>query len=114
MGHRFANFFRLCHGTFGHSGHRGSQWSKARLPAKGVRAMPLLEKALKAEEPIVRQNAVDELDEMNHRPALEKIKRLLRDPDKDVRQAARTAVAHLENGAPGRQTPRRGIILKEG
>jgi HEAT repeat protein len=66
-----------------------------------VRAVPLLEKALKAEEPIVRQNAVDELDEMNHRPALEKIKRLLRDPDKDVRQAARTAVAHLENGALG-------------
>ena len=66
-----------------------------------VRAVPLLEKALKAEEPIVRQNAVDELDEMNHRPALEKIKRLLRDPDKDVRQAARTAVAHLENGAMG-------------
>jgi HEAT repeat protein len=66
-----------------------------------VRAVPLLEKALKAEEPIVRQNAVDELDEMNHTPALEKIQRLLRDPDKDVRQAARTAVEHLENGAVG-------------
>jgi hypothetical protein len=39
------------------------------------------------------------LDEMNYAPALAKIKRLLADPDKDVRQAARTAVEHLENGS---------------
>ncbi len=63
-------------------------------------AVPLLERALNSREPVVRQNAVDELDEMNHIPALAKIKRLLRDPDKDVRQAARTAVAHFENGTP--------------
>jgi HEAT repeat protein len=60
-------------------------------------AVPLLEKALKADEPIVRQNAVDELDEMNYKPALAKIRRLLQDRDPDVRQAARTAVAHLED-----------------
>ena len=59
----------------------------------------MLERALHSKEPVVRQNAVDELDEMNYTPALAKIKRLLADPDKDVRQAASTAVAHLENGA---------------
>jgi hypothetical protein len=62
-------------------------------------AVPLLERALHSKEPVVRQNAVDELDEMNYTPALAKIKRLLADPDKDVRQAARTAVEHLENGS---------------
>jgi hypothetical protein len=61
-------------------------------------AVPLLERALNSKQPVVRQNAVDELDEMNYTPALAKIKRLLEDPDKDVRQAARTAVEHLENG----------------
>jgi len=61
-------------------------------------AVPLLERALHSKEPVVRQNAVDELDEMNYTPALATIKRLLADPDKDVRQAARTAVEHLENG----------------
>jgi hypothetical protein len=61
-------------------------------------AVPLLERALNSKQPVVRQNAVDELDEMNYTPALAKIKRLLEDPDEDVRQAARTAVEHLENG----------------
>jgi hypothetical protein len=61
-------------------------------------AIPLLERALNSKESIVRQNAVDELDEMSYTPALGKIKRLLNDPDGDVRQAARTAVEHLENG----------------
>ncbi len=68
-----------------------------RVPEK---AALLLEKALESREPIVRENAVDELDEMNYTPALEKIRRLLEDPDEDVRQAAQTAVAHLEDGAP--------------
>jgi hypothetical protein len=63
------------------------------------RAIPLLEIALKSEEPIVRQNAVDELDDMNYAPALPKIRRLLRDPDADVRQAAQYAVTHLENAS---------------
>jgi hypothetical protein len=61
------------------------------------KAAPLLEKALGSEEPIVRENAVDELDGMNYTPALPKIRRLLRDPDEDVRQAARTALAHFED-----------------
>ena len=63
----------------------------------GKKAVPLLVQALQSEEPIVRQNAVDELDEMNYRLALPQIKQLLRDPDQDVRQAARTAVAHFED-----------------
>jgi HEAT repeats len=60
-------------------------------------AISLLEEALDSPEPIVRENAVDELDELGHRPALAKIKRLLKDESKDVRQAARTAVKHLES-----------------
>jgi HEAT repeat protein len=63
-------------------------------------AVPLLEKALKADDPIVRQNAVDELAELNYTPALAKIRRLLQDPHPDVRQAARTAVAHFEDESP--------------
>jgi len=35
-------------------------------------AVPLLERALHSKEPVVRQNAVDELDELNYTPALEK------------------------------------------
>lgn len=59
-------------------------------------AVPLLEKALTSEEPIVRQNAIDELDELNCVQALPTIKRLLRDKDQYVRQAAGTAVKNLE------------------
>ena len=61
------------------------------------KAVPLLESALKAKDPIVRQNAVDELDDMNYTRALPRIRRLLRDPDDGVREAARWAVAHLED-----------------
>jgi HEAT repeat protein len=63
------------------------------------KAVPLLVGALKSGQPIVRQNAVDELDEMNYTPALAKIKRLLNDPDEYVRQAAQSAIANLENGS---------------
>jgi hypothetical protein len=59
-------------------------------------AVPLLERALTAKEPIVRQNAIDELDDLGYVPALPKIRRLVDDPDKDVRQAALTAVENLE------------------
>lgn len=63
------------------------------------KAVPLLESALEADAPIVRQNAVDELDDMNYTRALPRIRRLLRDPDDGVREAARWAVAHLEAGS---------------
>jgi HEAT repeat protein len=58
-------------------------------------AVPILEQALEAADPIVRQNAIDELDDLHHVPALPKIKRLVKDTNADVRQAARTAVSNL-------------------
>jgi hypothetical protein len=60
-------------------------------------AVPLLEEALDSPEPLVRENAVDELDELGYTPALPKIKKLLKDKNKDVRQAARAAVKNLED-----------------
>jgi hypothetical protein len=60
------------------------------------KAVPILQEALQSREPIVRQNAVDELDDLGHVPSLPKMRKLLEDPDKDVRQAASTAVENLE------------------
>ncbi|MBY0523274.1 MAG: HEAT repeat domain-containing protein [Gemmataceae bacterium] len=57
---------------------------------------PLLESALKSSDPIIRQNGVDELDELDSIESLPRLRELLDDPDEDVRQAARTTVAHLE------------------
>jgi hypothetical protein len=62
------------------------------------KAVPLLEDALASSDPIILQNAIDELDDMGYAPALPKIKRLLKYRNKDVRQAARTAVKNLESG----------------
>jgi HEAT repeat protein len=59
-------------------------------------AAPILEQALDAADPIVRQNAIDALDDLQYVPALSKIKRLVKDTNADVRQAARTAVSNLE------------------
>jgi hypothetical protein len=60
------------------------------------KAAPILEFALKSGEPIVRQNAIDELDDLSYTPALPKIRELLTDPDANVRLAALTAVKNLE------------------
>jgi HEAT repeat protein len=60
------------------------------------RTVPLLEAVLKSPEPIMRQNALDELDDLGHVASLPKIRQLLKDPDQDVRQAALTAVENLE------------------
>jgi HEAT repeat protein len=65
------------------------------------RARPILLEALGSGEPVVRQNAVDEIDELGYAAALPRLRRLLEDPDEDVRQAARTAVANLEEGTGG-------------
>jgi hypothetical protein len=62
------------------------------------KAKLLLLKALRSPEPIVRQNAVDELDELGWRAAIPYLRVLLNDPDQDVREAARTALENLENG----------------
>lgn len=58
-------------------------------------ARPRLIDALRSPSPIVRQNAIDELDELECTQALSEIRRLLTDPDPDVRQAAQTAAANL-------------------
>ena len=65
------------------------------------RGVPLLEAALKSKSSIIRQNAIDQLDNLNRVRALPRIRRLLDDPDRDVRQAAETAVANLEHIASG-------------
>lgn len=72
-------------------------------------AIPLLEVALTSKDAIVRQNAVDELDELGRVEALPAIRRLLRDEDRDVRQAARTAVSNLarSRSKPHRPVPQR-------
>lgn len=59
-------------------------------------AKHVLVAALKSPQPIVRQNAIDELDELECKEALPFIIELLNDPDKSVRDAAHWAVEHLE------------------
>ena len=63
------------------------------------RARPLLLEALSSDQSIIRQNAVDELDELMDVAALPHLRRLLNDEDKAVRQAAHTAVTNPEEHA---------------
>ena len=58
-------------------------------------AKPILLDALESPEPIVRQNAIDELDELGAIDALPQIRKLLDDEDEDVREAAQSAVNNL-------------------
>jgi HEAT repeat protein len=58
---------------------------------------PALLRALESPESLVRENAADELDDLGCVEALPRLRRLLDDEDEDVRQAARTAVSHLED-----------------
>jgi Restriction endonuclease/HEAT repeats len=53
--------------------------------------------ALSDADPIVRQNAIDELDDLGAVSALLHIRPLLRDPHPEVQEAARTAVKELED-----------------
>lgn len=73
----------------------------------GTKAVPTLLQGLESSESIVRENAVDELDELNYKPALASIRKLLNDPDADVRQAAKSAVANLNNGSSSNDRPAR-------
>lgn len=61
------------------------------------KARPLLIDALDSPQPLIRQNAADELDQLGCLEALPRLRRLLNDEDPDVRQAARTAVLNLED-----------------
>jgi hypothetical protein len=58
-------------------------------------ARPLLFAALESPSPIVRQIAIDELDESLCVDAIPKIRDLLLDKDPDVRLAAQTAIENL-------------------
>ncbi|MBA2285554.1 MAG: HEAT repeat domain-containing protein [Ktedonobacteraceae bacterium] len=58
-------------------------------------APPLLIAALKDAHPIVRESAIDELDDLGYYQALPAIRPLLYDQPDPVRQAARTAVKNL-------------------
>jgi HEAT repeat protein len=60
------------------------------------RAKPLLVEALGDPDCLVRENAADELDELDDPSAVPNLVRLLKDPVADVRQAAITAVEGLE------------------
>jgi HEAT repeat protein len=51
---------------------------------------------LRSKDPIIRQNAIDELDGLGHVLAWPKIRELLTDSDENVRLAAATAVKNLE------------------
>lgn len=63
------------------------------------RAKPVLFAALHDPHYIVRENAADELDELDDPEAIPHLRPLIRDPNPDVRQAARTAVANLKERA---------------
>jgi hypothetical protein len=59
-------------------------------------AKPILLKSLGSQDPIIRQNAIDELDSMGCWEALESIRSLVNDKDKNVRQAAQTEVNNMQ------------------
>jgi HEAT repeat protein len=59
-------------------------------------ALPLLIKALKDPDFIVRENAADELGELDRGEAIPHLRPLIKDSHPDVRQAAQTAIEMLE------------------
>lgn len=59
-------------------------------------ATKLLFESLRDQHALVRQNAIDELDDLGMIESLPSIRLLLNDSHPDVRQAAQTAVANLE------------------
>ena len=65
-------------------------------------ARPLLVAALSDPDFIVRENAIDELDELDDGPgdAMPLIRSLLTDPHPHVRQAAQTALEHWAGDSP--------------
>jgi HEAT repeat protein len=74
-------------------------------------AVPMLVQALESPDPIVRQNGIDELDELECVKALPNIKRLLKDRDRFVRQAARTAVKNIEEVTRGATRPSKKSVV---
>lgn len=68
------------------------RFARAALQQK---AIPLLLSALNDPHYIVRENAIDELSELGDNSIIERIKPLIADKHKDVRQAAETAIELL-------------------
>jgi len=62
---------------------------------KSEDVIPELISALSHQSPIVRQNAIDELADLNYQPAVSAIAGLLNDPDPQVREAAQSALTSL-------------------
>jgi hypothetical protein len=60
-------------------------------------AKPILLRSLESKEALIRENAIDELDNLACTEALPQLLRLLSDDDEHVRQAAKTAVANLKH-----------------
>jgi hypothetical protein len=63
------------------------------------RAMPLLMDALRHPSYVVRENGCDELDALGATGAVPQLRQLLKDRNKDVRQAAKAALKNLERAA---------------
>lgn len=59
------------------------------------KAIPLLLESLESKDAIVRENAIDELDELEIKEAIPYLSKLVNDPDINVRQAAETALENL-------------------
>jgi HEAT repeat protein len=60
-------------------------------------ALPCLFEALRSSDPVVRQNGIDELDELGCTDALPAIRELTKDLNADVRMAADLAVKNLSS-----------------
>ncbi|NJM59583.1 MAG: HEAT repeat domain-containing protein [Oscillatoriales cyanobacterium RU_3_3] len=67
-------------------------------------APPILLKALQDPHYIVRENAIDELDDLGAIEAINYIRPFLSDPHPDVVQAAQTAISNLEELASDKLT----------
>jgi HEAT repeat protein len=61
------------------------------------KAIPLLLASLESEDAIIRENAIDELDDLDFKGAVPYLSKLINDPDINVRQAAQTALDNLQD-----------------
>ena len=74
----------------------GRQVLRYQAQTNGLEAITRLIEALKDSDPIVRQSAIDALDELRARDATADVLELVADPDPDVRQAAETFMRNLQ------------------
>ena len=60
----------------------------------------MLLESLRSDDPIIRSNAIDEIDDLEWTEALPHLYPLVHDEDANVREAACTAIATLEAHKP--------------